>query len=162
MIYSRSELLKLWLEVISYGSLEGTPLAEMKTRDYREGNLYCSHCKTYTARLSNVKGRWACDRCNDTGIGPKYKPAFVYRITNDMIDYFGEVKSEYLFDSAQLQGFVNFVQLNKKSNEFLHFLAFIRKLLMKEVGSLGVLDFLTSAQRSIDRQNDAVTPSPTE
>ena len=166
MVYRREDFMAIWRSRYTVSDYpEDSPIPNLKSSDYKAGTTFCIHCKSWVDTLVKVNDRWACATCNKVVIGlGRGKTASIYRITNDLLDYFGpEVPADYLLNGEIVNGFVKFAGLENpvRKGDFLLFLSLLRVILSKEIGQLSILDYLSKAERKLNK-TPTILPLETE
>jgi len=150
VIYKREDILTIWRGLYGFASFpENSPIPFMSSSDYRWEVYNCPNCAKKVSMLVRISGAWKCPECTDVSIGiGRGKTAAMYRITNDLIEFFGEkIPSEKLFSPVLMKSFVKFTKVDKSGGAYVMFLAFLRAVLAKEVGAFSILGYLSEADK---------------
>jgi len=159
MIYTKEDLLKVWRTIINTpnSTVEFENIVSSDIWNVSNTNILCPRCRLEKKILFRLNNIWQCVECHNIS---KIKnilwtdARLIYRITNDLIAYFGEVTSEKLFDSELISGFVRFGKLENNPRAYFLMLQLVKAVLAKEVGALKIIDYISDAESKIKEKKE--------
>jgi hypothetical protein len=158
VIYSKTDILEVWKGMYRFAPLEPETLKNISSSDWlNAGNAlyYCPMCGSNDKKvLIKLNGKLGCIQCQKVARArglTTVRTINIYRLTNDLFEFFGEVSSEKLFDPDKIKQFVKFYKLDTNVRSYVLLLKFLRALLTKEIGIVKIYDFVAQIEDKLGK-----------
>jgi len=158
VIYTKADILEIWKGMYKFALLEPESLKDISSFSWLNAvnaPYYCPICGSNDKRvLIKLSGKWGCIECHKVartrGL-TTVRTINIYRLTNDMLEFFGEVSSEKLFDPEKIKRFVQFYKIDASPKTYILLLKFLRALLSKEIGIVKIYDYVTQVEDKLGK-----------
>ena len=149
MKYTREESLEIWRKDVlnmsdyDFNVARHAVLPVLRLADLRRGSkLYCPGCKQSGKYvLLRFNGAWRCLPCHGyAGYWRQSGLSYAYILTNELLEYFGEIDSDHLINKVEITAFTRFLELERRPTAYMLLLKFIRAIIARELSTLKLVD----------------------